>query len=176
MTPKASRPGHVEVAYASGIRRGELVNLDLADVDLASGLVSIRQAKNSDPTHRSPDPLGPALLRSYLEQARPQMASPLSLNALWLSQTGRRLDKNALGQRLMHLYMAEETLGFAFTLHQLRHACATHLLASGAPLRDVQELLGHLDLNSTAIYTHLTPQRLAQVHSRCHPRNRPGCF
>jgi integrase/recombinase XerD len=166
----------LEMAYGSAMRRSELVYLDLADVDLATGLVSIRQAKNY--CQRTVPLTHWALhyLRRYLQEARPQLASPLSLNALWLSETGHRLSKNRLGQRLMHVYMAEETLGFAFTLHQLRHACATHLLNSGAPLRDVQELLGHLHLNSTATYTHLTPARLRQVHRRCHPRNDPGYF
>jgi integrase len=73
--------------------------------------------------------------------------------------------------RLKKYYRVKETLGFPITLHQLRHAAASHLLVNGAPLRAVQELLGHRDPNSTQIYTHITPIYLSAVHDRCHPRN-----
>ena len=110
-------------------------------------------------------------LQRYLKEARPQLLSPLSLNALWLRPTGRRFHKDMLVQRLRLVYLVREKLGFAFTLHQIRHACATHLLTSGASVREVQELLGHVKINSTQTYTHITPGDLQRVHLRCHPRN-----
>ena len=73
--------------------------------------------------------------------------------------------------RLKTHYRVKENLGFSLTLHQLRHSMATHLLTGGADLRDVQELLGHLDIRSTKTYTHITPARLCQVLQDCHPRN-----
>ena len=75
--------------------------------------------------------------------------------------------------RFHNVYQAHQVLNFPFTLHQLRHACATHMLQAGASIRDVQELLGHRELASTEIYTHLTPTRLRDQHYRCHPRFRP---
>jgi site-specific recombinase XerD len=161
----------LEMAYASGMRRGELANLDLTDIDPSLGLVSIRRAKNSCQRTVPLTYWARHYLQRYLQEARPQLLSPLSLNALWLRPTGRRLHQDGLGQRLLHVYQVREKLGFAFTLHQLRHACATHLLSSGASVREVQELLGHLKINSTQTYTHITPAHLQRVHLRCHPRN-----
>lgn len=164
----------LEVAYATGMRGGELAALDLSDVDLAQGLVTIRKSKN---TYQRTVPLtrwAVHFLRRYLEQARPQLTSPLSLNALWLGYRGVRLHPNQMGIRLKHLYQVEKQLGFPVTLHQLRHSVATNLLAEGADVRSVQELLGHLDLQSTQTYTHITPTHLRNVHQSCHPRNQPG--
>ena len=95
------------------------------------------------------------------------------MNALWLSETGRRIRLSALGERFSKEYRAHKTLDFRATLHQMRHACATHLLQAGAPIRDIQQLLGHRELASTEVYTHLTPARLREQHRRCHPRFRP---
>jgi len=164
----------LEMAYACGLRHGELVALDLTDLDLSTGLVNLRQAKNDRQRNLPLTRSALHYLKLYLAQARPQLTSPLSLNALWLSPNGRRADRTVLQKRLSKVYQSRQTLGFAFTPHQLRHACATHLLQAGASLRHVQELLGHRDLASTAIYTHITPLHLQAVHQRCHPRNQPG--
>ena len=107
----------------------------------------------------------------YLREARPQLTSPLSPNSLWLSRYGRKMYNNAVIARLVQMYKIKETLGFTVSLHQFRHACATHLLNGGAPLRAVMELLGHRSLENTKIYTHVTAERLRAVHERCHPRN-----
>ena len=164
----------LEMAYACGLRHGELVALDLTDLDLGTGLVCLRQTKNDQQRNLPLTRWALHYLKLYLEQARPHLASPLSLNALWLSATGRRAARYDLPKRFAKVYQSRQTLGFAFTLHQLRHACATHLLQAGASLRHVQELLNHRNLSSTAIYTHITPLRLREVHQRCHPRNLPG--
>jgi site-specific recombinase XerD len=164
----------LEVAYATAMRKSELAALDLSDLDLAEGLATVRKSKN---THQRTVPLtrwAVHFLHRYLEQARPQLTSPLSLNALWLGWRGARFHANQMGIRLRLCYEVKEKLGFSVTLHQLRHTVATNLLAEGADVRSVQELLGHLDLQSTETYTHITPARLRQVHQRCHPRNRPG--
>jgi site-specific recombinase XerD len=164
----------LEVAYASGMRPGELEALDVGDVDLKEALVNIRQAKNSCQRNVPLTRWALHYLKRYLEIARPQLASPLSWSALWLNPQGRRLRSDVLGKRLVHQYQSRQRLGFAFVLYQLRHACATHLLTAGACLRDIQELLGHLDINNTQLYTHITPTHLSDVHRRCHPRNLPG--
>lgn len=165
-----------EMAYATGMRRGEMLKLNLTDVDLVQALVYVRFPKNTEDRIL---PLGATAvhyLERYLREARPELLSPLSSNALWLGPKGERLQPDALGDRLMNHYRTEATLGFKVTLHLLRHTCATHLLQQGAPLPDVQQLLGHRALRSTQIYTRLTPFHLQRVHARSHPRNQANFF
>ncbi|MCW5872954.1 MAG: tyrosine-type recombinase/integrase [Candidatus Eremiobacteraeota bacterium] len=151
---------YLEMAYGTEMRRGELHALELTDLDLNQGLVLVRKPKNME--QRTVPLTNWALhyLLRYLEEARPKLTSPLSLNALWLSETGRRMRLSGLGERFYKEYRAHKTLDFPFTLHQMRHACATHLLQAGASIREIQQLLGHRELASTEIYTHLTPTRL----------------
>ena len=162
----------LEMAYATGMRRAELVALDLSDIDLAAGVVHVGEAKNR--CHRRVPLTGWAkhYLQRYLEEARPQLASPLSSNpALWLKTSGERIYLYQVPKRLDVVYKMRKTLGFHATLHQLRHSCATHLLKAGASVLAVQELLGHRDTKSTEIYTRITPSHLLQVHQQHHPRN-----
>jgi site-specific recombinase XerD len=162
---------YLELAYATGMRRAELGRLDLAHVDLTTNLVHILKAKNCYARVVPINRWARHFLIRYLEEVRPLLTSPLSANALWLNRRGRRMHPGLVYLRLAKNYPLGKLLGFKVTPHQLRHACATHLLQSGAPLRAVQELLGHRDINSTAIYTHITPTHLKAVHDRCHPRN-----
>lgn len=161
----------LEMAYGTGMRRSELTALTLGDVDLTLRRVHVELAKNTHPRNLPLTSWACHFLSRYLHEARPQLATPLSPNALWLNRFGRRLGRNCVGARLNKIYGVREKLGFGVTLHQLRHACATHLLRGGASLRDIQELLGHLELESTRTYTHITPLHLCQMHDRCHPRN-----
>lgn len=164
----------LEMAYASGMRAGELLALNLPELDLKRGLVQVVKTKNYRERRVPLTRIAVDCLKRYLAEARPELTSPLSLNALWLNQRGGRLTHNQLSRRFSRVYGCHEVLGMRFHLHLLRHACATHLLTSGAPLRHVQELLGHVDLASTETYTHLTPTHLAEQHRRCHPRFSPG--
>jgi integrase/recombinase XerD len=162
-----------EVAYATGMRRAELWGLNLGDLDLMLGTVHIGKAKNR---HQRVVPLtawARHFLERYLREARPQLACQPSTEALWLGdREGKRLHFNYLMRmRVQRQYQMRRKLGFEVSLHQLRHAVATHLLSSGAELRDVQQLLGHRKLDTTEIYTAITPIRLREVHQRCHPRN-----
>jgi integrase/recombinase XerD len=165
----------LEMAYATGMRRAELVALDLPDIDLAAGVVHVGETKNR--CHRRVPLTGWArhYLKRYLEEARPQLASPLSSNpALWLKTSGERIYLYQVPKRLARVYQMRKTVGFHATLHQLRHACATHLLKAGASVLAVKELLGHRDAKSTEIYTRITPFHLQQTHRQHHPRNLPG--
>ncbi len=162
---------YLELAYGSGLRRGELAALNLKDIDLAEGVVSIRRSKNGRARQLPLTGWAIHFLLLYLRQGRPQLASPLSSEALWLNRFGRRLSRASVGCRLKTNYQVAAKLGFSVTLHQLRHACASHLLAGGAGIRDIQEMLGHQALTSTQIYTHVNALRLLAVHQRCHPRN-----
>ena len=162
---------YLEMAYGSGLRPAESAALDIADVDLNAGQVHIGDPKNS---YQRIVPLtGWTLhfLRRYLEEARPQLSTPLSPSSLWLNAEGKRAHVSLVNSRLEKVYRARERLGFSVTVYQLRHACATHMLTAGADLREVQELLGHRVLQSTQTYTHITPSTLLSVHERCHPRN-----
>jgi len=160
----------LEVAYAAGLRIGELLALDLADLDLGKGLLKVLKSKNDRQRNVPLTHWALHFLQTYLKEARPELTSPLSLNALWLNSQGGRLTRAQLISHLPKTYRWSKTVGFRFTVHLLRHACATHLLSSGAPLRHVQELLGHQNLSSTQIYTHITPVALEEQHRRCHPR------
>lgn len=178
-TPRGLRDrALLEMAYGSGLRRGELFALDLQHVDLTAGQVHVEESKNS---YSRIVPLTNWTLHylgRYLREVRPQLTSPLSLNALWLSTDfGRRLNAVSLGRLLDKLCLRAEPK-FHCTPHQLRHAFATHLLQAGAPLVDIQALLGHRAIDSTAVYTRMTPHHLSQVHRKNHPRNKDdfwGC-
>lgn len=158
----------LELAYATGLRSGEMFRLDLGDLDLVEGSVCLRWTKTKVDRVL---PLGKwalHFLHRYLREARPQLTSPLSSTSLWLGKRGQRLLGTTFAGRVHDL---AARVGFHFTLYSLRHACATHLLQQGAPLRDVQELLGHRKLGSTQNYTRITPTYLQQMHRRHHPRN-----
>jgi integrase/recombinase XerD len=166
----------LELAYSTGLRLSELLQLDLVTLDLGAALVRVQKTKN---THSRNVPLtswAVHYLSLYLSEARPQLASPLSLNALWLNLRGKRWSRYDVITHLPKTYRWRETVGFHFTMHLMRHAFATHLLTAGAPLRHVQELLGHCCISNTAIYTHITPVELQAQIRRCHPRNQTGFF
>jgi integrase/recombinase XerC len=156
----------LEVLYGAGLRVSECCGLGRSDADLSRGFVTVlgKGAK----VRRVP--LGePALdaLRVYLTDARPELARDDSPDAVFLNRRG-----GALGTRDVRRVLAAFPLGDGRQLHPhaLRHAYATHLLEGGADLRVVQELLGHADLATTQIYTHLTRDRLRAVYEASHPR------
>jgi integrase/recombinase XerD len=146
----------VELVYSAGLRSAEAVALDLGDVDFEQELVHVRSGKGAKDRVV---PLGEEAaywVARYLRDARPQLARGAN-DALFVSMTGNRLDTSTLRRLAPHP-------------HRLRHAFATHLLEGGADLRAVQELLGHADVGTTQIYTHVTRERLRSVYSRTHPR------
>ncbi len=161
----------LEMAYGTAMRRAELINLDLADVELGEGWVFLRNTKNNRQRKVPLTYWASHYLRRYLEEARPLQTSPLSSTALWLNRFGQRLALSGLRQSLHRGHRIQDHLDFPFTLHQLRHSAATHMLTAGASLRAVQELLGHGDIASTGHYTHLNPYDLKEMHERFHPRN-----
>lgn len=158
----------LEMAYGSALRASELVGLDLGDVDLADNTLQVNKAKNRW-QRRVPMTRATAhFLERYLREVRPVRHGEFSGTALWLDEKGRRLDRHWPSDALKEVLLPEET---PFTLHCLRHACATRLLEGGADLRSVQVFLGHREIRSTQIYTHVTPFTLTEMFKRCHPRN-----
>jgi integrase/recombinase XerC len=157
----------LELMYASGIRVGELVSLDVDDVDLGQHTVRVMGKGSKERVVPFGVPAARAI-EAWL-QARPQLVKPHSGAALLLGRRGRRADarqvRAAVHEMLSHLPDAPD-LG----PHGLRHSAATHLLEGGADLRMVQEMLGHASLATTQIYTHVSVDRLRRSYEQAHPR------
>lgn len=168
-TPSGLRDRAVlELLYATGMRVGELEALTLDRMDLAQARVRV-VGKGSKERLLPLHPLAVALLREYLARGRPALAIPSSPEAVFLSTRGRRLSTDAV-RRMVRRYASIAGIVSDISPHSLRHAFATHLLEAGADLRSVQELLGHVALTTTQIYTHVSIKRLQDVHRDAHPR------
>lgn len=156
----------VYVLYATGLRISELVGLCLDQIDLAEGLIRVK-GKGSKERIALIAPLAGEKLLNYLESFRDSF-KPLSSH-LFLNCRGTPLSRQAVWKTLKKLAVHA---GISTTLspHLLRHSFASHLLQSGIPLRSLQLLLGHSDLSTTQIYTHLAPEHLQTAHRRFHPR------
>ncbi len=173
-SPDASTPlglrdrAVLEVLYATGARVSEVSSLELRDVDLSQGQVTLMGKGSKErivPMHR----IAVEAVRMYLREARPTLLSDASGDSLFLSVRGRQYSADAI-RRMFKRNIALVGAASALSPHALRHSFATHLLDSGADLRTVQELLGHVALSTTQIYTHLSTQRLQDVHRNAHPR------
>lgn len=156
----------LELFYGAGLRLSELTGLDLTELDLVTGLVRVT-GKGSKTREVPIGRMAAAALADWL-QARPGFPGHEG-PAVFLSQQGRRLSQRAVQARLVHWQLA---LGLPERLHphKLRHSFATHVLESSGDLRAVQELLGHANLATTQVYTHLDFQHLAKVYDQAHPR------
>jgi integrase/recombinase XerC len=162
----------LEALYSAGLRVSELTGLDLADVDLDSGLATVR-GKGRRERLALFGPQAVEALQAWLAARTAMLAKrgPAALRneALFLNKSGSRLTSRSVG-RLLEKYLAMAGLDPRTSPHTLRHSFATHLLDAGADIRSVQELLGHRNLTTTQIYTHVTTQRLRDSYHRAHPR------
>jgi integrase/recombinase XerC len=158
----------LETLYSAGLRVGELTGLNLADVDLESGLATVRgKGKRERLALLGPPALG--ALRHWLAQRDALAGRARSQTAVYLNKRGTRLTTRSVG-RLLQKYLALAGLDPRTSPHTLRHSFATHLLDRGADIRSVQELLGHRSLANTQIYTHVTTHRLRDSYHKAHPR------
>jgi integrase/recombinase XerD len=158
----------LEMLYASGLRVSELVTLKAVQVSHDMGVVRVMGKGSKERLV----PLGEealAWLVRYLREARPALLSGKISDDLFVTARGGAMTRQAFWH-LIKRYAARATLGRAISPHTLRHAFATHLLNHGADLRVVQLLLGHSDISTTQIYTHVARERLKQLHSKHHPR------
>ena len=156
-----------ETLYGGGLRVSELVGLNLDDIDFESDLVRVRGKGRRERL----SPIGPMAIRwihHYLPIRQPKSAGE---QAVFLNRYGTRLTTRSVG-RLLEDHLARAGLTSAASPHTLRHSFATHLLDRGADLRSVQELLGHRNLTTTQIYTHVTRDRLLHIYQGAHPRAR----
>jgi site-specific recombinase XerD len=154
----------LEIAYGSGLRIGELVAVELGDLRWAEGSLVVRKAKNRQERLVPLTAWSRHALQVHLEKARPTWLEEHSGSALWLAPSGRPLQTFQV-----HRFLRQHQAGF--TMHGLRHACATRLLEGGANVREIQELLGHVCLRNTQLYTHLKLSQLQAMHRRHHPRS-----
>ena len=190
--PSAKEPFYLrdkailEILYATGVRASELAGLRTADVNLDIGYMRCLGKGRRERII----PLGkPAIAatKEYLWRLRPKLAKPFSDDFLLLSRTGRPLSRIEVWRLVKKFAIRAGIRGTTVSLssagmgrkrspaknvsvHTLRHCFATHLLSGGADLRSVQEMLGHVDISTTQIYTHVDQQRLRRIHKRYHPR------
>lgn len=156
----------LETLYSSGIRVGELVSLNKDNVDFIGGVLKVygkgkkeRLAPIGDRALR--------MMRNYLEKLN--TVSIKEKKAVFINKSGRRVSDRAV-RRIVEKYIRKTSLNEKISPHSLRHSFATHLLDKGADLRSVQELLGHANLSTTQIYTHVTTERLKAIYDKVHPR------
>jgi len=168
-TPEAKRDqAMLELLYASGMRVSELVNLNLVDVDATNG--HVRPFGKGKKERIVPIYPGAArLIDDYIKDVRPRYVRDVSEKAVFVNQRGERLTRQGLWQ-ILKGYARMANLEHRVTPHTLRHSFATHMLNGGADLRSVQELLGHANISTTQIYTHLTSDHIRQAYDKAHPR------
>ncbi len=158
----------IELLYATGMRISELVALNIEDVDVAEGFVRCFGKGSKErlvPLHET----AATATTHYIAEARPMLATRASGRALFLNRRGDRLTRQGFWLILRRL-AAQAGIDSKLSPHTLRHSFATHLLRGGAPLRHVQELLGHASITTTQVYTHLTSEHVRLEYDKSHPR------
>jgi integrase/recombinase XerD len=172
--PRGNSPGALrdrallETMYACGLRASEATDLQRSDVDLESGILRARGKGSKERIV----PIGSkaiASLEAYLAQGRPKMVGLSDEPRLFVNLRGGGLSRQGL-YKIVQGHAASAGLAQRMSPHTLRHSFATHLLAGGCDLRSLQEMLGHADIGTTQIYTHLSPERLRDVYFDAHPR------
>ena len=162
----------LELMYATGIRVAELTTLNLADIDFRNQLIRVTGKRRKQRIVPFGDPAANAI-RDYLKvRDKFLLSSPISDRddeALFLNYQGTRITTRSVG-RMVEKYIKICAGVHRISPHALRHSFATHLLDSGADLRDIQELLGHARLSTTQVYTHVSMEKLVEVYDKAHPK------
>ena len=157
----------LELLYATGIRVSELISLDLDDLNLAAGFLRC-QSKGKEriiPLYHT----AVKALQEYIRDVRPQIVMDPEEQALFVNMNGERMSRQGFWKIIKH-YQEKAGIQKDITPHTLRHSFAVHLLENGADLRSIQEMLGHADISSTQIYTHVVKRQLKDVYQKAHPR------
>ena len=158
----------LEIIYSGGLRISECTGLNLSDIDLFSGVMKIRGKGKKERLGAIGGPATRAL-RNYLMMRRTMFSDNRPESPVFLNQQGTRFTDRSF-QRNFKQYLVTAHLPPEMTPHKLRHSFATHLLDAGADLRSVQELLGHANLSTTQLYTHISSERMRAVYHQAHPR------
>lgn len=157
----------LELLYATGIRVSELIGLDVDDVNLAGGFIRCRS--------RGKERIVPLYatavkaLEDYVKDIRPRIIADEQERALFVNMSGERMSRQGFW-KIIKYYQEKAEIDKDITPHTLRHSFAVHLLENGADLRSIQEMLGHADISSTQIYTHVVKKQLKDVYNKAHPR------
>ena len=162
----------LELAYASGLRLAELRTIRLEQLHLESGFINVIGKGNKERVV----PVGDHAIKAiekYLKSGRPKLLNARSPGNLFLTGRGTAFAAATLWKRIKN-FAKQAGIARNFTPHMLRHSFATHLLERGADLRVIQELLGHASISTTEVYTHVSSNRLREVHRRFHPREQPA--
>lgn len=167
-TPKGIRDkAMLEMLYATGIRVSELISLNITDVNLSAGVI---RCQGRDKARMIP--MYPAAVRAlteYINFIRPQMIAAPDEQALFVNVSGERMSRQGFW-KLIKNYQTKAGIEKTITPHTLRHSFAAHLLENGADIHAIQEMLGHADISSTQIYSHLVSKQLKDVYNKAHPR------
>lgn len=157
----------LELLYATGIRVSELITLDLEDLNLAAGFIhcSSKGKERIIPLYRT----AVKALQDYVWKIRPQLISDEEETALFVNMNGERMSRQGFW-KIIKYYQEKAGIEKEITPHTLRHSFAVHLLENGADLRSIQEMLGHADISSTQIYTHVVKGNLKDIYQKAHPR------
>jgi integrase/recombinase XerD len=158
----------LEVMYASGLRASEVIGLEIPDVDLDEGLLRAR-GKGSKERVVPVGSAAVAAIRAYVSRGRPALVRMNPERALFVNFRGQSLTRQGL-YKIVRRHALTVGLADRMSPHTLRHTFATHLLSGGCDLRSVQEMLGHADVATTQLYTHLSSERLKEVYFAAHPR------
>lgn len=158
----------IELLYAGGMRVSELISLNTGDVNLEAGFVRCFGKGSKEriiPIHQK----AVEAVKEYLADSRPKLLQDQQVDALFLNRRGERLTRQGFWL-ILKGYARSAGIKRVVTPHTLRHSFATHVLSGGADLRSVQELLGHANISSTQIYTHLTSEHVREAYEKAHPR------
>ena len=157
----------LELLYATGIRVSELISLDLEDVNLPAALIrcSSKGKERIIPLYHT----AVKALQDYIRDIRPDLIADHDEQALFVNMNGERMSRQGFWKIIKH-YQEKAGIEKDITPHTLRHSFAAHLLENGADLRSIQEMLGHADISSTQIYTHVVKRQLKDIYRKAHPR------
>lgn len=157
----------LEVLYATGIRVSELIGLNIDDVSLPGSFIRCESGEKTRIIPIYPEAL--QSLHEYIDSVRPKMIAVPTEHSLFVNVSGERMSRQGFWKIIKH-YQQKAGIEKDITPHTLRHSFAVHLLENGADLRAIQEMLGHADISSTQIYTHVVKKQLRDIYQKAHPR------